>query len=181
MLISVSYSEIMMKGGNRGSFERLLTKNILAMLCGIGTFTTTNIGGRILLSCAEPADMESARTALLHTFGIDSLSFPIQAKASIDDIMKSVLENSSDLPGKKIRVEAKRSDKSFPVKSQQINQMVGKALVDRGCRVDLENPDKTIFIDILPGKALIYCERIRCLGACLLVPAEKRSLCFPEA
>jgi thiamine biosynthesis protein ThiI len=58
-------------------------------------------------------------------------------------------------------VETKRSDKTFPLKSQQINEKVGAALVKAGCTVDLENPERTIFIDVLESEALISFEKIK--------------------
>ncbi|MFZ5501315.1 MAG: tRNA sulfurtransferase, partial [Candidatus Micrarchaeota archaeon] len=68
---------------------------------------------------------------------------------------------ATELKGKKIRVSAKRSDKSFPMGSQDINRVIGASLVEAGCGVDLKNPEATVFIEILPGRALISTEKIR--------------------
>ncbi|MFH0885113.1 MAG: tRNA uracil 4-sulfurtransferase ThiI [Candidatus Micrarchaeota archaeon] len=160
MLISVVYSEIMMKGGNRRHFESLLINNILASLKG-EKFKVRKGPGRILLSSDVFNDMPVAREAISRTFGVDYVSFPQRAKADIVAIIDAVMTRSPALKGKAIRVDTKRSDKGFPLTSPQVNSIVGKALVESGSTVDLDNPDTTISIEILPKEALIFTERFK--------------------
>lgn len=59
-------------------------------------------------------------------------------------------------------VRAKRSDKSFPINSVEIEAAVGSYLLDRlreagrEARVDLTQPEVTCRIEISPGPALVY-------------------------
>ncbi len=161
MLISISFSEVTTKGGNRRLFENQLMRNALASLAPLGSFTTQRRGGRILFSSGKELDEAAVKRALTRTFGIDNITLSIEAKPDIEDIGRVVLANSSDLINHSIRVEAKRSDKKFPLTSQQINETVGAALVNAGCTVDLENPEKTIFIDVLQSEVLISFEKVR--------------------
>ena len=151
----------MMKGGNRRFFESLLVRNVLAALGGGGEFRVQKGQGRILLFSEKRTDEAAARDALSKTFGVDSLSFPIQSKAEIKEIESAVLTGSERLSGKSIKVDTKRSDKGFPLTSPQVNAIVGRALVGAGCSVDLDNPDVTVSIEILRGKALIFTERFK--------------------
>lgn len=160
MLISVVYSEIMIKGGNRKRFESLLVNNLLRAL-GPEKFRVRKGPGRILLSSDSFSDVSFVREALTRTFGVDSVSFPVQAKADIQDIQRVVLDGAAPLRGKSICVDTKRADKSFPLTSPQVNSIVGKALVDYGCSVDLDNPEATVSIEILPKEALVFTERFR--------------------
>ena len=159
MLISITYSEIMIKGGKRRFFENLLIRNALAALGGGRDFRVSKGGGRILLRSDAHEDAAAAREALTRTFGTDSVTFPREAKADMADIERTALMDASRMVGKSIRVDAKRSDKSFPLTSPQVNSVIGKALVGAGCTVDLENPDITVSIEILQGKALVFTER----------------------
>ncbi|NYZ73771.1 tRNA 4-thiouridine(8) synthase ThiI [Candidatus Micrarchaeota archaeon] len=161
MLISISFSEVTTKGGNRRLFENQLVRNALASLAPLGSFRAQKRGGRILFSSEKEPDGDAVKRALTRTFGIDSITISIPAKPDIKDIESVVLANSADLIKHSIRVEAKRSDKGFPLTSQQINEQVGAALVKAGCTVDLENPEKTIFIDVLESEVLISFERIK--------------------
>ncbi len=151
----------MIKGGKRRFFEDMLVRNVLSALGGGAGFRVRKRHGRILLYSDDYADADGARIALSRTFGVDSLSFPREAKADIGEIESAVLADSARLAGKSIKVDAKRSDKGFPLTSPQVNALVGRALVEAGCSVDLDNPDITISIEILKGKALIFTEKFR--------------------
>ncbi|MEW6722887.1 MAG: tRNA uracil 4-sulfurtransferase ThiI [Candidatus Micrarchaeota archaeon] len=163
MLISAACSEITIKGGNRRAFESLLIRNIRSALGGASSLKVSRHAGRLLIS-ADGIAKEDALDALRKTFGIDHVYFPDSCRPEIGEIEKAVIPFSGGLAGKYIRVETKRSDKGFPVPSQEVNRIIGSTLVGRGARVDLESPEKTIYIDILPGRALVYMEKFRCEG-----------------
>lgn len=160
-MISIHFSEIILKGRNRGFFESLLVKNIRSSLEHAGRFDIAKKEGRILVS-AE--DEDAAKDALMKTFGVDSILPSIPAKPDIKDIESVVLSHSDHLVGKAIKVETRRADKRFKTTSPRVNEIIGKALVDSGCRVDLTNPDETVFIEILSDRALISFERHKGLG-----------------
>ncbi len=164
MLISVVYSEIVIKGGNRRAFEGLLIGNISAALGKPADLRVHRLPGRVLLRSDSLKDEVFVRDALTRTFGIDYVSFPAEAKPDIDSIRETAIRKCGNLSGKKIRVETKRSDKSFPFKSPEVNRIVGKAFVDSGCSVDLENPDATITVEILPRRALVQTGRHKGFG-----------------
>jgi thiamine biosynthesis protein ThiI len=160
-MLNIHFSEIILKGRNRGSFERLLLQNISSSMAHLGKFDIVKKEGRILISAEDEG---AARLALMKTFGIDSVSLSVQAKPDMDDIESVVLSHSKHLAGKKIKVETKRAYKKFPFTSPHVNVVVGKALVDAGCTVDLESPDETIFVEILSDRALVSFERHKGLG-----------------
>lgn len=157
MLYSLVYSEITLKGRNRKKFQNALLRNIKAAL---GRVSYRKSGGRILIE-TESRDYEGELAILRNIFGIDYVSpvFPVEKDTSA--IMN--LLSKHDLRGK-IRVRAKRADKSFPKSSEEINREIGSYLVGRGCSVDLKNPDHTIYIDILGDNALLYFQKEKCFG-----------------
>lgn len=161
MLVSISFSEVTIKGCNRRLFENLLVRNVLASLAPLGQFKALRRGGMILLSSEKATDAEAVKSALARTFGIDGIAMSMAAKPDINDIERAVLANSSPLINHSIKVETKRADKTFPLKSQQINERIGAALVKLGCTVDLENPEKTVFISVLDNEALISLDKVR--------------------
>jgi len=164
LLVSIVSSEIVIKGGNRRSFETLLISNISSALGKPSDLKVRRSPGRILLSSDSLTDHVFVRDSLTNTFGIDYVSFPIEAKPDIGSIRDAAIRCCGNLAGKKIRVDTKRSDKSFPLKSPEVNRIVGKAFVEAGCGVDLDNPDATITIEILPGRALIQTGRHKGFG-----------------
>lgn len=149
MLAAVTSSEITLKGRNRGFFETILKKNLQASL---GQATVSKKGtSRFLISVN--ADEEEVRGSLEKVFGVDTISFPAEVPLDIRKIEETAL--SYGITNKSIRVHTRRSSKKFSMTSAQVNNVIGKALVDSGCTVDLDNPDETVFIDILDKSALI--------------------------
>lgn len=161
MILSISSSEITLKGGNRASFERILARNVRAALAPFGMFRVEMGNGRLLASSEGEFDASAAAAAAARVFGVDTVSICREAGPDINEIEKAVLSDSGSLAGRSIRVEAKRADKRFPLTSQRVNEIVGKALVEKGCTVDLTNPERTIFIDILSDRALVSSEKLR--------------------
>ncbi len=160
-MINIHFSEIMLKGRNRKHFEDILVRSIRSSLIRLGKFHIVKDNGRILVS---GDDKSLALKALMNVFGIDLLFVSVSTDRNIDAIQAAVLSERCRFLGKSIKVSTKRADKTFHLSSQQVNESVGKALVDIGCRVDLTNPDVTIFIEILPDKALISLEKYRGFG-----------------
>lgn len=74
MLISVVYSEIVIKGGNRRAFEGLLIGNISAALGKPADLRVHRLPGRVLLRSDSLKDEVFVRDALTRTFGIDYVS-----------------------------------------------------------------------------------------------------------
>jgi len=160
-VINIHFGEVALKGGNRSSFENLLISNIGSALAQFGKFSVRKTESRLVVTPKGEFDEVSVRKALSNVFGIEFFSISLSTKADVEDLKKAVLSHSSSLSGKSIRVETKRSDKRFPLTSQRINEIIGAALVDAGCSVDLENPEETVFIEVLSDRALISLERVR--------------------
>mgnify|MGYP001567352634 CR=1 FL=1 len=59
-------------------------------------------------------------------------SLAYEEEREIEKIKELVLENLKEKKGKKIRVDTKRSDKSFPLNSMEVNKQVGQLLKDNG-------------------------------------------------
>jgi len=67
---------------------------------------------------------------------------------------------------KTFKVEAKRADKNFPVKSPEIGRLIGGAVL-KGCKVlsvDVHNPDCRLFVDVRHDKSYIYQDKIAGFG-----------------
>jgi thiamine biosynthesis protein ThiI len=157
MLYSLVYSEIILKGKNRKTFQNALLKNIRLAL---GDVSFRKSGGRLLIETPSD-DYEKELEVFGRIFGIDYASpvFPVSKDvAAITELL-----SKHTFKGK-ICVKTKRADKDFPKSSEQVNREVGQYLVDRGASVDLKNPDQIIFIDILDNHALVYFQKMRCFG-----------------
>ena len=143
-IILAKYGEIALKGDNRNTFEDMLVKNIKRRLKKIGKFEYFRRQSTIYIEPLEDADIEQA------------LDFEVVA-ANVGEYLKPALENA-----KTFKVEAKRSDKSFPLKSPDIQQKLGDVVLDNfpHLSVDVHNPEVTVRLEIRDNGAYLSAQRI---------------------
>lgn len=163
----IRYHEIALKGKNRAFFERKLVSNIKVCLKRNRVLfdKVKSPRGRIVIYTRENCDV------LKYVFGISSFSKAIELEADIEKIKEAALQLYTE---GSFKISAQRSDKRFPLSSQQINEQVGSFIVGKtGAEVDLKNPDIDIGVEIFNGKAYVFTKRIRCLGGLPIGTAGK--------
>jgi thiamine biosynthesis protein ThiI len=158
-VILANYSEIALKGKNRPDFEKALVQNIRRLL-GKSIHRIERKESRLII---HPRDVDEALHLLGNVFGITGYAKTFICSRKIEDI-QGLLLGQEQLRGFTIKVDAARSDKSYPLTSPQINREIGKALEAAGFRINLKQPEKKITINILKKDALISLERMRGLG-----------------
>jgi len=149
------YSEIALKGKNRKDFENVLIGNIKASL-GQNLVKIVSMEGRLILYCL---DLDKAEDSLSCIFGI-SLFFPaFILEKDLDKVQDLILDHSSYFKDQTVKVFTSRSDKSFGLTSPQICRKIGQALESSGVPVDLESPQRRIYIWILKKIAIVSFEK----------------------
>lgn len=154
-VVVVHYSEIATKGKNREFFEKKLLSNIRRA-------TKARVKRRYGRMEVEYKDGVVERLRKIP--GIRYLGVGLKTSLEMDEIKESALEV---LPSSFIsfKVDTSRSNKNFPLNSVEINREVGRHLmVKTGKKVDLKNPDVTIWVEICDKEAYVYSERIEGVG-----------------
>ena len=150
------YSEIALKGNNRPEFVRALRRGINRALAGVAHSVTYSEGRFLIDAEAEEADV-AAR--LSRVFGISWFAPVNVAPPEYSKILENVLGFSS-ADGSSFRIIVRRSDKSFPVGSQELAAKLGAEVVKAtGKSVDLSHPDLSVHVDVVRGGALVYSDR----------------------
>ncbi|MGC9116637.1 MAG: tRNA uracil 4-sulfurtransferase ThiI [Conexivisphaera sp.] len=159
--VVVHYSEIALKGANRRVFEEALAENARAALADVGA-EVTRVSGRLLVR-VPPGSAGAAIERLRTVFGVAWLSQCRLTEPNAASLREAAVEVARECPGGgSFRVEASRADKSFPLTSMQINRELGAAIAgELGLRVDLENPDLLVRVEVLRDVALVCCNRVR--------------------
>ncbi len=156
--ILVRYGEIALKGRNRSFFERKLFDNIKASLRGLGA-GVARLHGRFLVTGPD-SEKDEIIGRLSRVFGVVSVSSVATAPLDPEAVQKKVLELLDDrpLPGESFKVEARRSNKNFPLTSPELNRIIGAAILAKHPRlkVDLHEPSFRVFIEIGAGEAYLY-------------------------
>lgn len=165
-LILIKDGEIALKGLNRAVFEDALVRNVKRRLSDLGAARVRKAQSTIYLEPenADDYDFDEAIDRLKKVFGIAMLSRALIVEKSMEDIKAQVCDYLEDelAAVKTFKVEAKRSDKRFPLKSPQIAAEIGGVILSRHPRlkVDVHNPELTVMIEIRDFAAYIHAGRI---------------------
>lgn len=164
-LIMAKYGEIALKGLNKGTFEDILVKNIKRRLRHCGKFQYMRRQSTIYIEpVSEETDLDTVMDKLKVIFGIGALQRCAVFEKDFEIIKADgvpYLENALSL-AKTFKVEAKRSDKAFPMKTPDIQLELGGAILEAypHLRVDVHNPEVTVTCEIRDKGAYLSAERI---------------------
>ncbi len=174
------YGEIGLKGKNRGFFEKKLVENIKTTLNKDFFNEVKRISGRLLikLTAKGEEEREEIEKTLKKVFGLVYFAFAEREEQKIESIEKRAADLIREKNFETFRVSTQRSKKDFFLTSPEINEKVGGGLKkELNKRVDLENPDLTVFIEIVEKYAFLYLEKISGPGG-LPVGVSGRALCL---
>jgi len=168
-LILLKSGEIALKGLNRYSFEDKLIQNCKRKLSDLGTFRFYKAQSTLYAEpVSEGIDLDEAVERLRKVFGFAALSRACVVEKDYARIEEAAADYLKDtLMGvKTFKVEAKRSDKSFPMKSPEICRELGGALLARypHLTVDVQNPQLVVMVEIRDFAAYIHAGQIEGAG-----------------
>ena len=152
-IILIKNGELALKGLNRSTFEDMLCKNIRRRIKPFGAFEIKKSQSTIMVSpLDEYADIDAATDEVSRVFGIAGYSRAGVCEKDMDKIMElaPVYLKEQLMSAKTFKVEAKRSDKKFPLKSPEISATLGGKLLEcfPHLRVDVKNPDIVVTVEI---------------------------------
>ena len=169
----IRFGEIALKGQNKPYFEKVLLLKIrqkLDRLKDEGEITLKREQGLIILKADKSVSVDKVITELKKVFGIASISPALETKTDMEEISKSAVAFVKDLKSKReiatFKVEGKRSDKTYAVKSPDISRIIGGVILKSvdNMKVDVHNPDLLLHINVRQGKAYIYEEMVKGFG-----------------
>ena len=169
-VIVVHYHELWLKGGNRRFFLGKLHTALRQSLQGIPVERIEQPGDRYIVRLGEGASLEEAVRRLERVAGVANYAVARPVERSIEALCAVVWEEIEPLRFETFALRAKRSDKTFPHPSMEIEKTVGRFLLDklraagREVRVQLKDPDVTCHIEVTPGPLLVYARKIPGMG-----------------
>jgi len=166
----VRCGEVALKGMNKPYFERMLVDRIRSNVKGLGNVDVRRQEGLIFVRADKDVNTDILVRQISKVFGVASISPAVEAPSNLDDIGEEAVKYMMNLIETKgvrtFKVEAKRADKNFPVKSPDIGRIIGaKVLI--GCKVlkvDVHNPDVLLYVDVRHDRSYIYQDKIAGFG-----------------
>ena len=162
-ILLCKYGEIALKGLNRSTFEAVMQKNIRHRLKELGEIEYSRSQSTLYIEPEEGVDMDELTDRLRKVYGIVKIC---RAK-KIDKTMEAVLaEDTTDYLAEVLdaastfKVNAKRADKHFPLKSPEICREMGHIISERfpHLSVDVHSPDVTITVEIREKNAFVHAD-----------------------
>ena len=161
-VLMMRFSEIHLKGLNRPYFMRMLVERIKEAVKGVRGHVWL-ADSRVYVS--DATDMEEALRRTRKVFGVHSVCRAVEMdKADFPAICEQAVALLKDKQGT-FKVEARRSDKRFPMDSMAINSEVGHYILTKlpHLTVDVHHPQHRVFIEIR-DHAYLYSEPLEAVG-----------------
>ena len=168
-IILIKNGELALKGLNRSNFEDILIKNMRRRLKDLGAVTIRKAQSTIYVEPQDDSfDFEEALERVSLIFGIAGFSRACVCEKDMQDIITKSVEYLKNplMKAKTFKVEAKRADKHFPLTSPEICRELGGVLLSNyhHLKVDVHNPDITVFVEIRDFAAYVRAEQITGAG-----------------
>lgn len=169
-LFIVRFGETALKGKNKSYFEKKLVDRVKKILRKFSEVDVYREEGLVFVSANSENSQEELVGEISKVFGISSISPAVETNPNMEDIYETAVNFMMNLIEKEsvrtFKVEAKRADKNFPVKSPEIARLVGGEVL-KGCKVlkvDVRNPQVCLHVDVRRDKAYIYRKKIQGYG-----------------
>ena len=161
-VLQVRFGEIFLKGLNRPVFLRKLVGRVRAAV--------QEVNGHVWLSdsrvyVSDMTDMDEAIRRVTKVFGVHSVCRAIEMeKGDFNAICEQAVEMLKDCKGS-FKVNARRSDKRYPLDSPAINMELGGYILEHlpDLHVDIKNPDVVMSVEIR-DMAYLYTHPIMAVG-----------------
>lgn len=165
-IIMCYQGEMALKGLNKATFEASLTKGLRWRLRGLGEFKVYKAQSTMYIEPqdeAADAAMDEAFGRVQKVFGIAALSRAAVCQKEFGVICETAAAYLAPAlaAAKTFKVEAKRSDKSFAMKSPEISRELGGFLLGRFSHltVDVHHPDITVMVEVRDFAAYVHADK----------------------
>lgn len=157
-VILIKYGELTTKKGNRNIFINKLNDNIKKNLKDMDYKIIKNRDRMYI----ESDDVDKIVLKLKKVFGLHGIV--IAYEVNNNDIEENILEILKSVSFNTFKVETKRANKNFEIKSMDFNNKIGSLILKNfDCNVDVHNPDIIVHIEIRKN-AYIYLNEVEGLG-----------------
>ncbi len=163
-VILIKYGELTTKKDNRNFFIKKLKNNIFDKISDY-SFEIQDDYYRMFIIPNEE-DIDGIVNILKNIFGIHEIVVAYMSEVvTEDEILKCSLEVMKTEEFKTFKVVTNRSDKKFPIKSMDMNNIVGGHILKNiDCKVDVHNPDVYLNIEIRSNAVYYYTKGVSGLG-----------------
>ncbi|MEX1378024.1 MAG: tRNA uracil 4-sulfurtransferase ThiI [Eubacteriales bacterium] len=167
-VILISFGEIFLKGKNRPFFLKKL-KNLLKIAAAVDPDASVELqDSRFYIKNFSDSYQDELIEKIKKIFGVHSFCVAYECQKDMEtlsEVCTQLAENNAKEKNT-FKVDTKRSDKQYPIKSMEVSAKLGGVLLKAypSLKVDVHNPDFTVFVEIRQENAYVYIDKIMGLG-----------------
>jgi thiamine biosynthesis protein ThiI len=169
-VLILHYHEIWLKGGNKNYFLSRLRSAIKQSTAGLPVASLESVAERFVLTPGEEGAVPALLERLRRVFGIAYIALAREVGNSLDELGPAACELMAEKPLRNFAVRAKVADSSFGMHTMEIERHLGRTILehlrarDPSVGVKLRDPEVTCWVEVVPGKALLYTDRMEGAG-----------------
>lgn len=160
--IMIHYGELGTKGNNKKAFVAQLNKNIRHALKKFDVNVTYDHDHTFVNFSGEA---EPIISRLKDVSGIQRISLVYKLPRDLEILKQKSLELIKEAEGKTFKVEAKRTDKTYPLSSPEIERAIASIILkNTSFKVDVHNPDIKVFVQMRNDASYVYLNTVNGAG-----------------
>ena len=155
-VLLIKYGELNTKKGNRNFFIKTLYDNLLDKLKKYDVKIRKDRAHMYIEF--NDQELEDIRKVVDRTFGIHAYNIAYVLENDVEKLKSEVLEIIKRESFSTFKVSTKRSNKNFPIHSQDFNNVIGGLILKNipNIKVDVHNPELEIKIEIRDNNTYLY-------------------------
>jgi thiamine biosynthesis protein ThiI len=178
-ILILHYHEIWLKGGNKKFFLSRLITAVKQSLEDLSVAGPQYVSERLILRPRDEAALPQVIERLRRIFGLAYIALGREVPRDLEGLSAAACEVMAAKDPSTFAVRAKIADTTFGMNSMELEKALGQSILDhlrgRGSsvQVKLHDPQVTCWVEIIPGTALIYADRIEGAGGLPAVTSGK--------
>ena len=162
--VVVRYGELSTKGKNKKDFTRQLTNNIKRRLADFKSLEYKTLHDGLFIKLNNES-YEEIVEYLKTIFGYSYFAGCILVEKNMEALKKTTLALASKKNYKTFKIQTRRADKSYPMRSDEITRTVASNILKNvEIGVDVHNPDLTIYIVVDHNDIIVMDNKVKGIG-----------------
>jgi len=165
-VLILHYHEIWLKGGNKNYFLSRLRTSIRQSVEDLPVASLESIAERLILTAADDAALPRIVERLRRVFGLAYIAPAWEVPSALEALGPAACEMMAEVNPHNFAVRAKIADSAYGMNSLQVERELGRRVLEHlrarapDVSVKLQEPEVTCHVEIVPGRALLYAQRV---------------------
>ena len=169
-VLILHYHEIWLKGGNKNYFLSRLRAAIRQSVADLPVESLESISERLVLTPGDEASLPRIVERLRRVFGLAYIALAREVPSPLVALGPAACEMMAEKNPRNFAVRAKIADSAYGMNSMELERELGRVVLehlrarDASVRVKLDEPEVTCHVEIVPGRAFLYADRVEGAG-----------------